>query len=525
MIQGNVRHGAHLKTFIFLATIMLGIFFIIFSYYHACKDIQTKNQVLLFQEKEEITEALQQLHQLLNLTEARLINSSDQAEKFPSILSLRVEHLTTRKAPEILNLTFISASDPTVAYSRVGKTTLANGMKLEKGKNAVTYLGKGEFKLEKTLYDSHKKALGFLQVTFSIRHLLYKHFSENEIRVLPENRRSIKNDGLSFNVAGLPYIFVLNHPLPSFGQFLLECKFQIFLAFILSAASLIIGMSIIALLNKKRLMKYRLLTQSLKKKLKEIEGEKIIQTNTILAQQNLLQLKDHSKKETALLFAALQERYRQMAGQAHAINLLTSKLILEEAGKDKLMQEIHSVSQEGNTILRRLIDGYPMRGIEENIDILSCIDDIKALFLPEITEKNVKIEIMGKIKAYPNIDKMIFQIILHNIFHMLMGRLIKKNVIKIDLKDADPLQLIFYDDGYDVENKVYQISNTPGADNILCLDKQKLKEFISYLGWEISFQTEGEFLNSIVLSIPLTIRERILPDNVVNLFDFKPHVQ
>lgn len=102
-----------------------------------------------------------------------------------------------------------------------------------------------------------------------------------------------------------------------------------------------------------------------------------------------------------------------------------------------------------------------------------------------------------------------------------MSRLNKDNSFKINLREKKSLEITFYDDGYDVQARLYKVKNGDDED-ILRLEKYRLTEFIRYLGWKIHFQSEKGSLNSIRLSIPQAFQEKTFASNVINFFDFQP---
>ncbi len=519
MLYPTLRDVAYLKALIILMILLFWSVYIVFSYFQAVENIKQKDRINLFEEQEEITETFKKYQEYLQLTESRLLRASHKEEVLTRILSERTDHIIGKNFPEIISLIFIPTSTSSVRYTRFGKASLVHIVKDEKP--GLAHLEKGTFRLNKILYDKNQKTFGTLQSTISIKSLLYKHFAEHEISVVAEQGKNVAFDQPYFKVMGLPYAFVLNRDLPSFWQFLYEYKFQVFFTLILGTLLLFIGLGIGGSLSRKILLKQHLLIQRRREKLKIIEHEKadlVIQLNST---KNLLNLEEKAQKNRDLLFNNLQERYRQMASRAQAINTLTAKLISEDESNDGLMKEIHTISQESNIVLRRLINGYPMKEIEENIDILESIKHIKTIFLPKLIERNVQFEIIGKIQKFPIVDKIILEIVLHNIFHIVMGRLLKDNVFKIEFKGQDPLQITFYDNGYDIEEKIRSVKNNAESENILCLSKKGLGEFISYLGWNVYFQNEGALLNSITLSIPLVFNEKIIPQNVIKLLDYK----
>ena len=517
-----MRNITTFKALVVCIGLTLSVIYVFFSYIQTSKHLQNEDKILFLKAKEEITEAVEKFQQYLNLTESRLINPLHTADAIPQILSLRAEYLIKGgRFPEIISMAFISVTDPTTSYSKYGKMVLNSNAQSGEKEDGITHLGKGKFRANRVLYDKNKKPFGRLQSTFSIEHFLHKHFSENEVSILPKQQVNLSREPFTFKVLNFPYIFVLNSSPLSFKAFLLGFKWEILSALAFGIALLLIGVAGGTFFKHKIIMKYRALNQQLRETLRAFEKENADLSTQLVISRNLLKLKDQAKKGTALLLNTIQDRYRQMAAQAQSIHILTSKLIAEEAGNDKLLNEIHSVSKDSTTVLARLIDGYPAKEIEEEIDVLHSIEVIKMIFLPELIERNITFEIKGKIKTLPSIDKLTFEIILHNIFHIVMGRLNKNNLLKIELKEKNSLQIIFYDNGYNIEEKLHIVKNSRDLEDILRLGRNRLREFTNYLGWELLFQSGKGSLNSIKLSIPQAFQKKSFPSNVVSLFDFR----
>lgn len=376
--------------------LVLSLAYIFFSYVQASKGLQSKNELLLLQTKEATTEALEQLQDYLNLTESRLLKVLHNKAAIPPILSLRAEHFTKNRFPEILTLVFTPVTDPTASYSKYGKAILTSNVQGEKEENGVIHLGKGTFKTNKTLHDQNQKPFGKLHVTFSLEHFLYQYFSENEVNLLPEKHLKPKENPFSFKLLNLPYVFILKKSSLSFQEFFLDFKLQILSALIFGIALLLSGIALGTFFKHKILIKYRTLNQQLREALRTLKKENAVAYAKSFSSQNLLKLKEKAKKGEILLSNTLQNRYRQMAAQAQSINILTSKLIAEEAGNDKLLKEIHNVSKESTAVLGQLVKGYPAKEIEEDIDIIESINSIKTIFLPEIIEKILHLKLREK---------------------------------------------------------------------------------------------------------------------------------
>lgn len=521
MLQPNTHHVSNIKTAIVFIAVLLGTAYVLFSYYQTVSSTNAKYQALFWKEKKDITESIQQFYQYLTLTETRLLPSLQDKERISRILSERIEGIMDNNFPTIISMAFIPTSQPHIAYTRFGTTKIQP----EEKRDGVIYLGEGKFKIQKTFYDKSKKAFGILQSTFSIERFLFRNFTEEEMSIVPGQEQNLKEGQLSFQVMEIPYVFVYTPPTLSFLQFIFIFKTQIIVALIFGFVLLLSGITIGIFLRQKILLRQHLINHRLKEKLKAFKEEKKNQDKQLAAYQHLAKLNESSKQAIYSLFTNLQDRYRKMAAQAHGINEITSKMILQEAGNEKLMKDIHGISQESNTILRRLVSGFPMREIEEPIDIFQSLEKLKIIFLPEMTKLSVTLEVKGKIKTPPRFDRTIIEIVLHNIFYMIVDRLSKNSTFKIEVRGENPIRIIFYDDGYDVGEKIHIIDNNPKPEDILCLGKNKLKELVGCLGWDISFQGEEDFLNSVTLTIPAVLNEQMLPGNVVNLFNFKPYAE
>lgn len=506
-----------------LMAFLLGGFYVFFSYYQTSTTIKAQNQALFLEEQKEIVDVFDQFQQLMRLTESRLLNSLNDSKALSRILSDRIEQLMGDNFPRIISLNFTPTSDPSVTYTRLGSKLLDLKVQQKAPNMGITYLDNGEFSLNKILYDENLKPFGTLESTFSIGHLLHKNSSEHEISILPIEEAPLVIPQLSFKIPELPYLFVSNRSFSSFWQFLWESKLQIFWALLFGVTLFFIGIGKGLSFNKRFLLKQRLALQEFKKKVALLVEEQGNISTQLAFSQNLLEIKDESTTYTNFLFTHLQERYRQMARQAYAINKLTSQLISENSSNPKSMKDIHSISQESSVILRQLASGYVMREVEETINILCCLENVKAIFLPQLIEKNIKLEIKGNPQNSLIEDNLIFELVLHNIFHTIMERVDEDNLIKIEIKDEGPLQLTFYDNGYDVGDRLQKFDMIYVPENILCLEKKRLRKFIGHLGWSLSFQKEEGLMNSITLLIPRDINKQTLSDNVVSLFDFKTY--
>ncbi len=506
------------KALVVCCGMTFGIAYMLFSYVQTIRFQHNASEQLVSKTKEEVTRSLNHLQQYLNLTESRLLHSLHNEKTISDILTLRVDpFIKDSYFPEIISMTFASKSAPDLVYSRYGKTVLKTDAS-EKVETGTFHLGKGVFKLHKTLYDGNQKPFGILHTTFSLENILYKHFSKNEVSIIPEKQVDVKDNPFAFKLSNLPYVLAINKAPFSFKEFLFENKWQIFSALSFGMALFLIGISGGVFLNRRRMANYQKENQSLKAKVKALQKENAEFSSQFLISQNLHKLKDQAKKERSLFSHMLYERYRQMMTQVKSINMVMSKLISEDAGQDKLLKEISTISRESISVLDKLIRGYPAKESEETIDVLKSIETTQRVFLPELVEKNISFEVKGQLKKAPFIDRLTFEIVLHNIFYLVMGRLNKNNSFEIDLKATESIEIIVSDDGYDIEAKLHQVKNHQEHADIFRLTKHNLKDFIAYLGWEIQFQSPENAFNTIILTIPRAFQAGSSSDNVINLF-------
>lgn len=345
------------------------------------------------------------------------------------------------------------------------------------------------------------------------------------MEVFPVGAKKIKDGQLFFTVAGLPYVFAFTPPNLSFWQFLSASHLQIFVALLLCMVGIIVGCGGGIALSQKKLIKYRSLTKKQKLKLHRFEGEKRELAHQLDASKKLSTLKERSQQKIQLLLCCLHANYRETAACAQAINKMTSNLTLDKVGYDEHMNQIHQMSQDSSIILNRLVNGFPTRVADEKVDIVQCLENIKMIFLPQLTEMSIQFEMKGKIQSPISLDKTLFEIVLHNIFQIIIDRFIENNTFKIDLRDNSSIEILFRDDGYDIKNRICSANHNLDIDNILFLGKTQLQDLINGLGWIITFQGDGESLNTIVLSIPKSLKNHSVDQKVISILDFKPHVK
>ena len=166
-----------------------------------------------------------------------------------------------------------------------------------------------------------------------------------------------------------------------------------------------------------------------------------------------------------------------------------------------------------------------MRAVNEKVDIVQCLKNIKTIFLSQLTEMNVQFEMRGRICSQISLDKTLFEIVLFNIFQIIIDRFIENNSFKIDLRDNSSIEIRFQDNGYDIKNRICSANHNLNIDNILFLGKDRLQNLINELGWMIIFQQKEGSLNTIILSIPKNLKDHSIIQKVINILDFKPHVK
>lgn len=517
----NANRVPYLKLIAASLVLILNVGYVTYSYYQTSQAIQIERETLFFETKEEINEAFKHFSQYLNLTEARLSHSADDSETISRILAEKTEGAVSKSFPEIMGLSFFPASHPDISYTRFGKA-FHKSLKQNEG---IVYLGKGIFEWIRKIQNKYEQPLGTLDSIFSLSKILYKHFPESEVSIAYVDEAELIKNPLSFKIEYLPYVVMVNGHSFTVWQFLWESKFHFFSILLLSLMVFFVGTAAGISIMQRTFSRQRAFINRLQGKLKNLEKQINDIGTQLAASKNLIKRREHSQKELHLLKVFLTDRYRHMAGQAQAINMWTAQLILEEAQNDHLLKKIHSISQEGTSVLRQLANGFPMKFLEEEIDVIECIEDIKEIFLPEMIEKNINFEIKGRIQKFPWTDKVIFKIILHNIFYIVMDRLSKNGMFIIELKKDTPLQISFYDSGYDIGPKIQLVKDPLPPEDVLCLERSRLVEFTSYLNFKLSFESAGILTNTIKLTFPMLLEESERPSNVINLFGNKTYEQ
>lgn len=516
-----------LRIIVLFVGLVIGFGYLALSYHQTLSRINEHNEILFLNTKEKLLETFIHFQDFLFLTEERLLNSIDKPEIIISILLYRIELLMEKNFPEVVSLTFIPASNPRIAYTRSGKklfNIVEEASQMQETQDlSITSLGKGEFKIRKPLYDKSKEVFGLLDSTFSVAYILYREFSENEILILEKKETILSTKQLFFNIPDVPYIFVLNQGSPSFWDFLIEFKYQIIVALVFGILLLYLGIFEGGIFSKRLIAKLRARVKERDKKIKILESEKETLSAQLIMTQNLLKLKNDSEQVKNILLYSVQERYRQMASRASVINNVVSEFILRQYSQDSHMQEVDNILQESNEFLIQLSNNYLMKEQDEIVDIYNSIVSIKQMFLSEIAENNITFEIRRRIKIRVSADPLVLNVILYNIFRIIIHRLSKNNYCKVMFEENEAFEILFQDNGYAIEDKIYLVKDNFTPDNILCLDKISLGKFIRYLGWEITFESGGKLQNSIKLLMPRYV-EKSSSSNIIPLFKPKPYV-
>ena len=534
MFRLNISGFTRIHLILVSGVSILWVGYVALYYYQTREEFKASTITLLSQTQVDVNEAVDQLHAFLSLTGSRILQSYEKKDRLVSILSFRAEHFITKKFPHIVGLSLVLASDPTTVYTRLGKSSQKTSqeviadtpLQISKPPEEATYVGDGTFEITRILTQD-QKTIGILKATFSLKAFLYKHFAEDEIHIIPLHGEDVATGTFSFVVKNLSYAFVLNKTPPSFWEFLREFKIHLLLALLYGVSLASLGSIFGERLSKRIAAHYRAQGRALKEELEFLQEkfqDLTIKTNE---KKSHITLSRAAYKERARLWHGFEERQRHMAGQILAILNLTEKLITSQGMESaRSRAEIHDIFQESLGIAKHLMNGFPMKGREEEIDVLQSLMTLKKIFLPELKERNITVDIkeMSKKKERdpPVLDKLIFEIVLHNVFYLVVDRLINKNLLKIEIKASDPLEIIFYDNGYDVRDKIQNAIHTHIDEDILCLGKQRLREFMKYLGWQISFSADKNALNVVKLSFPQHAQDTELSSNVVNLFDSHP---
>src|SRR5688500_11975699 len=184
--------------------------YILFSYYVDRHLKHIENQALCLRKKEELNQAIQQLHQFIRLTEARLINTKKHPEAISRVLSFKPDLFVGKFFPEIVSLCFSFLDNPRKIYSRYGTVARKQLGKSPPNKNNMTYIGESMFELNKVLFDYKNKPYGYLSVVFSIEHLIYDTFAKDEISFYPNQEKLITQAAFLLEVKDFSFILVIH---------------------------------------------------------------------------------------------------------------------------------------------------------------------------------------------------------------------------------------------------------------------------------------------------------------------------
>lgn len=210
-------------------------------YWQTTHQWKQDNTRILQNAKASFSQALRTYQQFLSLLDSRLQNALEKGEldKIPLVLAQKIERLASSTFPEIISIRFIPSSKPQVLYSRLGKS-VASPQTHSFEKDTTISLGDGQFETHKILYDTRQNRVGQLYLNFSLKHVIQPGVPWCELKVLPFSKNALRSD-LSFEVQGLPYVFVLQRTAPSFWQCLINCRFYLFFLVISTSLSLLAG--------------------------------------------------------------------------------------------------------------------------------------------------------------------------------------------------------------------------------------------------------------------------------------------
>ncbi len=491
-------------------------------YWQTSHQWKQDNTRILQNAQASFSQALRAYQQFLSLLDFRLRNSLKKGEldKIPVVLAQKIERLASASFPEIISIRFIPVSQPQVLYSRLGKSA-ASPQTHSFEKDTTLSLGDGQFETRKILYDTRQNRVGQLYLNFSLKHVIQLGVPGYEFKVLPLSKDALRS-GLSFDIPGLPYVFVLNRTAPSFWQCLINCRFSLFFLVISTSLSLLVGTFYGHMWLRKRWKSLLRKHKALAEQLAPVEETNAQQKITIEKLTQILQLKADAAMGKNRLFSALQERFRQIAMQALGLNSLLTKLLSEESSESKqLMLEIKNISQENSALLKRLVKGHPIAENDQAIDFLACFEKIHNFCLAELMERELTVKTVGKIKEPLYADRFLLELVLYNIFHKIIDRHMKGGMIKVEFKNTPHLQIVFHDNGFDMETAERAVQNKPDISNTLSLSKSRLQELVHSFGWSVTFErTKGPFHHSTTLSIPKLLHSET-SSNVVSLFALK----
>lgn len=367
------------------------------------------------------------------------------------------------------------------------------------------------------MHTAGHKPLGILQVSFSLAHLLKNSAFLKEIHFISSNA-TLPSQVLHFEISHFPGIFTIAVQRLTLWSYLWDHLFQIMLCIGLGSAAFFCGMLENALRKRKQWNTLRSDYNYLSQKMECLKANHTKQEEEVIKLSSILQARSQHEKSKEKIFSQIQRRYRHVSAQALSLNLLISKLFSEEWAESKAGKEIQRILDESNVFLRRLVKGQLLPDNDRTVDILQSIQSIRELFEAEIHEKEIQFEVTEGIKESIYFDKVLFDVLLHNLFRCVIKRLMKGGKIRIELSDSLPLQIIFYDNGYDIEAAERAVAGTE-ADSLFSLSQQEMRGWAVNLGGQLEFQvTEGEFHHKTILSLPQQLSE--MPSNVVNLFAF-----
>ena len=252
--------------------------------------------------------------------------------------------------------------------------------------------------------------------------------------------------------------------------------------------------------------------------LKKKAHQQAVQLATL---RGILKSKNEQEKKIRVLFSEIQKRYRRISAHILGYNRLMAKLFSQEKGVTSTSPKIFSLLEQSETLLANLSRGNLMMDGEELSDFMDCFAKVYRQFLPEILERKLLIKIKGRLKSPLLLDRLMIEIVLHNLFEKTMNDSLNKGRVHIEIQNTRPVQIMFSNNGWDLEDTLCDIQPARIKEDLLHMSKKRLQAFASFSGWCISFpEAKRPFHNAILLSIPYgeAIQQ---PTNVISLSDFQ----
>ena len=391
-------------------------------------------------------------------------------------------------------------------------------------KDNLQHLGHGRFQHQLVAHDAQGGPVGVVQAIFSLVSLLQevqaKEMSSGPgFTIVPSfsPQETVKNT-YAVTLAPLPYTCLLPFKPLSLGAYLFGTWFYHVMTLAVISLILILGASLgvsLGVASTKKRHQQKAHTQACHKKelqtLKraQVEQEKIHQQ--VLHQDTLHKAAALKKQQ---LVEDLQERWGIMATQAYTLQSVVLNLLNTDTLDKTTLQEAHRLAQEASTLLEKLARGHIQTPMDTTFDAEKSLETIQAVFAPQLTAQHTQINITikaDKRNASPGVvfygDKLVFEVVLYNIFLHLMARFNKHHTLHIDIT---PCTITFRDNGYVMRPLTPDYRE---AHNPLRLNKEDLCDFARHVGWFLVWRNDSKGGNSITLNLsppPMDNAENII---------------